>query len=162
MDKRSFILITLIGSTILSSCSYLWEKKIDISSGMGWTETPTPFLPEVLPLPTNSAYSLTPYNDPTSTLDWNQEIWIDPAVPSYLSNYLINSGFQISDDLQNSKFQFISQPSGLSSQITWIYALVAPFPTITDDVNWTDLQTIWRGDNSNAFPGLTIWMPMAP
>jgi len=35
------------------------------------------------------------------------------------------------------------------TQIQWVYALVAPFPTIRDDVNFTELRAIWSGDTAH-------------
>lgn len=164
MDKRLLILLHLIISIILSSCSSLWGKNNDISSGEGWTETPTPFLPEFFPLPTQSpseVTSINSYPEATSSIDLDKVIWVSPAVPTTLTNYLTEDGFQITNDQQKSKYQFNAQPSGTTSKSTWIYALVAPFPTSVDDVKWIDLQAIWRGETSSAISGLSIWMDAA-
>jgi hypothetical protein len=161
MDKRLLILLHLIISIILSSCSFIWGSSNDISSGTGWTETPTPFLPEyflALAQSPSGATSINSYPGATSTINLDKEIWVSPAVPTNLTNYLTKGGFQISNDQQKSKYQFIAQPTGSTSKSTWIYALVAPFPTSTDDVKWMDLQAIWRGETSSAISGLLIWM----
>ena len=36
-----------------------------------------------------------------------------------------------------------------SSDITWIYALAAPFYTITDEISFADLANYWRGETSS-------------
>jgi poly-gamma-glutamate synthesis protein (capsule biosynthesis protein) len=41
---------------------------------------------------------------------------------------------------------------------TWIYALVAPFPTVTDGVSAKDLRAAWRGETRGEFSGLPLLM----
>ncbi len=43
-------------------------------------------------------------------------------------------------------------------QSTWIYALVAPFPTVTDGVTSDDLKSVWHGSSSGLFAGHPLWM----
>jgi poly-gamma-glutamate synthesis protein (capsule biosynthesis protein) len=40
----------------------------------------------------------------------------------------------------------------------WIYALVAPFPTITDGVTSVDLRNAWEGNSTNPFSGHPLLM----
>ncbi|HEX2696717.1 MAG TPA: CapA family protein [Anaerolineales bacterium] len=40
----------------------------------------------------------------------------------------------------------------------WVYALVAPFPTVTDGVTSDDLRAAWRGSPSGSFAGNSLWM----
>ncbi|NLF02117.1 MAG: hypothetical protein GX601_14185, partial [Anaerolineales bacterium] len=35
----------------------------------------------------------------------------------------------------------------------WVYTLVAPFPTITDEVTWQELADVWAGSASVSFAG---------
>ncbi|MFZ5910816.1 MAG: CapA family protein [Chloroflexota bacterium] len=41
---------------------------------------------------------------------------------------------------------------------TWIYALVAPFPTVTDDVTLDDLQAAWNASSPGPWAGSPLWM----
>jgi poly-gamma-glutamate synthesis protein (capsule biosynthesis protein) len=41
---------------------------------------------------------------------------------------------------------------------SWIYALVAPFPTVTDDVTYADLLSNWKGTPAGPFAGRAILM----
>jgi len=40
----------------------------------------------------------------------------------------------------------------------WIYALVAPFPTIMDGVSLSQLRAVWDGESSEAFSSWPMWM----
>jgi poly-gamma-glutamate synthesis protein (capsule biosynthesis protein) len=40
----------------------------------------------------------------------------------------------------------------------WIYALVAPFPTVTDDISAGDLLDFWHGLGTGPFAGAPLWM----
>ena len=40
----------------------------------------------------------------------------------------------------------------------WIYSLVAPFPTVTDDVAYEDLLSAWKGDPAPPISGHAILM----
>lgn len=40
----------------------------------------------------------------------------------------------------------------------WIYALVAPFPTITDDISSQELLDFWHGSNTGPFAGTPLRM----
>jgi len=43
-------------------------------------------------------------------------------------------------------------------QSTWIYALVAPFPTVTDGVRADELRRAWAGEPVGPFAGRPLWM----
>lgn len=45
-----------------------------------------------------------------------------------------------------------------TSTIRWIYALVAPFPTVTDNVTRNELKAAWNGSSSGPFGGLPLLM----
>jgi hypothetical protein len=41
---------------------------------------------------------------------------------------------------------------------TWVYALVAPFPTLVDGVAWPDVQAAWAGTPAGPFAGRPLLM----
>ncbi|MFZ5820094.1 MAG: CapA family protein [Chloroflexota bacterium] len=41
---------------------------------------------------------------------------------------------------------------------TWIYALVAPFPTVTDGVTLDDLKAAWNASSPGPWAGSPLWM----
>ena len=51
----------------------------------------------------------------------------------------------------------VTQSTGSNSSI-WIYALVAPFPTIMDSVSLADIKNAWGGAGTGPFAGRPLWM----
>ncbi|MDP2778619.1 MAG: hypothetical protein Q8O48_13350, partial [Anaerolineales bacterium] len=76
-------------------------------------------------------------------------LWVSPAVPNDLR--LVAQGWDIPlvDDpaLATQKLD-LSESGAL-----WIYALVAPFPTVTDDVAYDDFISTWKGASSGPLAG---------
>jgi len=114
------------------------------------TETSTPFLPTAYP-PTDT-YS----SGATQTLI-PPAIWISPALPvSFLSAFVPPPGWRIASKPEDAGVQL---HIGSERQVsTWIYALVAPFPTVTDGVTGMDLQQAWSGQMSGPFSGRPLLM----
>ncbi len=103
--------------------------------------TPTPTLVAALPSP-----SATPITTPTAP----------PPSPSlFIPSYLpesFSAGIHLPPD-----FTIAGQPDGASLSIqtaansplsTWVYALVAPFPTIQDELPAADLAALWKSGAS--------------
>lgn len=79
-------------------------------------------------------------------------LWIAPAVPAVLHEAARSSGLPITEDpaLATQKLD-VSDSGSL-----WIYALVAPFPTLTDDVTLQDLLSTWKGASSGPLNGHSV------
>ena len=86
-------------------------------------------------------------NEPTPTAT------NEPPVYVYQPNPALPAGFNQLIDTQN-----LAQPQGNPNEIAfsfefgssnpvgnWIYALVAPFPTVVEEVSSTWLQNLWQG-----------------
>ncbi len=84
-------------------------------------------------------------------------VWIEPYVPVALSSSLVlRQGFELVDHPDEADFHFgIGDDPSLSK---WIYALVAPFPTIPDGVTREDLLRTWNGEESGPFAGAPLLM----
>ena len=81
-------------------------------------------------------------------------IWLPDSLPLILRDALvIPEGWQKSVEPDQSDLQIRVVPSGDPDPgfSTWIYALVAPFPTVTDAVTAQDLRQFWT---SGSFEGL--------
>lgn len=106
----------------------------------------TPFQP-VRPTPTNTTA-------PTRTPEPVKEVtvWISPALPAALLDELNLPAAVVRADEENAANLTIGPLSGGGDlQVTWVYALVAPFPTITDSVSLEEIQHAWRGEEGQAF-----------
>jgi poly-gamma-glutamate synthesis protein (capsule biosynthesis protein) len=54
-------------------------------------------------------------------------------------------------------------PAGsILAQSAWVYALAAPFPTLTDSVSLAEIEAYWRGEGSGAMSGVeALYLPSA-
>jgi poly-gamma-glutamate synthesis protein (capsule biosynthesis protein) len=99
-------------------------------------------------------------------------IWVSPAVPEALRQIVASSGLALAAvpdsttarlDVLNSQSPIPTQqsPTNNLQSTTWVYALVAPFPTVTDGVSLADIQNTWRGTPSGPFAGRPLWVDSA-
>ena len=156
---RSLFSLTLL--IILQACTPLWGRSNEISLNMVRTKTPTPFLSIDIPKPRKLTSYATPSSVPSEmvlTIEQPLQVWTSLAVPPLLADLLKSNGFKMTNDQASANFHIIEQPLKDSKQTRWIYALVAPFPTITDEIKWQDFLSMWRGENSNSFKGVSIWI----
>lgn len=81
-------------------------------------------------------------------------LWVSPAVPDVLREAATLAGLPIVDvpELATQKLD-ISDSGSL-----WIYALVAPFPTVTDGVSSADLISAWQNGSSLTGNGQPLLM----
>lgn len=96
-----------------------------------------------------------PTPNPTSTQEILPDaLWISPAVPNDLR--LIAQKWDIPrvDDPALATQKLDVSGSGA----LWIYALVAPFPTVTDDVTYEDLISTWKGVPAGPLAGHRLLM----
>ena len=106
--------------------------------------TETPMEARTLPTP-----------NPTSTQEILPDaLWISPAVSDDLR--LIAQKWDIPwvDDSALATQKLDVSASGA----LWIYALVAPFPTVTDDVTYEDLISAWKGAPAGPLIGHSLLM----
>ncbi|MGC1379270.1 MAG: CapA family protein [Anaerolineales bacterium] len=84
-------------------------------------------------------------------------LWIAPSVPEALRQAALAFGLPLADSQKAaSTWLDIAQPTGVapaaSSQSTWVYVLVAPFPTVMDGVTFDELKRVWRGEGLSDSP----------
>jgi poly-gamma-glutamate synthesis protein (capsule biosynthesis protein) len=87
-------------------------------------------------------------------------IWLDPALPKELSLYVAgNSDFQEVPEKIASEIQISIMGENGSSNLgsfQRVYALEAPFPTITDEISLVVIKRIWLGNANEEDPFNTI------
>jgi poly-gamma-glutamate synthesis protein (capsule biosynthesis protein) len=125
------ILITFICVAILAACAPATDLPIMV----------TPVVPSPVPPTATIASISTP-----------EALWISPSVPAYLAQLAGTWNISLTNDpaLATQKLD-ISDPGSL-----WIYALVAPFPTVTDDVTFHDLSSFWQDGQTGPISGHSI------
>jgi capsule synthesis protein PGA_cap len=78
-------------------------------------------------------------------------LWISPAIPDSLRN--VAQGWEIATN-PDSKFASLHldiQSGSQGDASEWIYALVAPFPTVLDGVTSDELRAVWKGSSPESF-----------
>ena len=77
---------------------------------------------------------------------------ISPSLPNgYLERLKLPAAIQTTNDLNDNSLSLRITASGSDQETdlqssTWVYALVAPFPTVQDDFRLADLEKIWKGE----------------
>jgi len=144
--SRSRILTTIILSSILfqvfsSSCSTLGTSSDPIPSN---TPKPTSTIP---PVPSHTPF-IPDLATPTPGV---LHLWLSPALPDELSHPLLEltnlegRPIEIVRDVEAADVRIEPWPDVSLTQ--WIFALVVPFPTITDGMTMDELKEVWNGDN---------------
>lgn len=132
MPKRSLLTIFSLMSVILATCTYSY------SVGMATEETLTP------------EPKLTP--DPMDDIS----LLISPEVPNDLIRKMkLPTGLNIVDanSANTIILGLVDREYGLA---TWLYVLVAPFPTISDGITLDELIRVWNGGEGENIPGSRI------
>jgi hypothetical protein len=131
MKKLSFLLIFIF---LLAACA------------------PSANVPATEPPVSPTAPSMT---QPTSTsTPMPAALWVSPAVPDALRELAASSNIPIVDNIESATQTLDVANSGS----VWIYALVAPFPTVTDDVTSYDLMSTWKGASNGPLAGSGLLM----
>jgi hypothetical protein len=81
-------------------------------------------------------------------------LWVSPAVPDVLRELAASSNIPIVDNIESATQKLDIADSGS----IWIYSLVAPFPTVTDDVTSDDLMSAWKGASNGPLAGRGLLM----
>jgi len=118
--------------------------------------TPTPFQPEGF-IPTASVTEMQSPGVPTQTAVGSY-LWISPSVPDVLRQFAKGSGLSVTGDSASATVRLDVSPVSDSRSAVWIYALVAPFPTIADDIPLADIQNTWHGTATGPFAGRPLLM----
>ncbi|MDO8595802.1 MAG: hypothetical protein Q7R45_04175, partial [Sulfuricaulis sp.] len=105
-------------------------------------------------LPTDTSTPIESLSAPTAT-SVGDSIWIGAAVPPALAQSALSAGFALA---LNESGATVELDVTTEPGTTWIYALVAPFPTGTDDVPLADIESSWKGEQAGPFAGRAIWM----
>jgi poly-gamma-glutamate synthesis protein (capsule biosynthesis protein) len=109
--------------------------------------------------PSSTATQELPILKPTDTLTQTPtpaiSLWVAPYIPDVIyKNITQHSGIVLTSDPNNASYRL---EVGKAQPVSyWIYALVAPFPTITDSVTSEDVRLSWKGESSGPFAGLPL------
>ena len=147
----------------LSACGSIWGSSPQTSEVSKTSEvlaTLTPFQPEgYTPPPTVTASPIP--GQPTNT-PITPYLWVSPAVPDALRQFALASGLPLAatPESATARLDVLDAQSSIPNPQAsiWFYALVAPFPTVTDGVSLADIQNAWAGASAGLFSGSPLWM----
>ena len=113
------------------------------------------------PLPTSTSTQQAIPELPTTTATVTPlpyPLWFNPAVPEALHEkaHAWNLPFAESESTASLRLGPVD-PSDQNSTI-WIYALVAPFPTVMDGVTLPELEAAWSAPSSGPVSASPLWM----
>ena len=84
-------------------------------------------------------------------------LWVAPHLPASLQSQLaVPPELNLVDQAENAVFRLDIGEQNVVSR--WVYALVAPFPTISDRVTSDELQRTWAGSPAGAFGAYPLLM----
>ena len=90
-------------------------------------------------------------SESTDTNSAYMNIWLPPYLPKLLTdNFLPPEGMIIVEHQEFADLKVDVSGEALVSE--WIYALVAPFPTVNDSLSAQELAAMWRGKPSTDLP----------
>jgi len=145
-------------------------KKIILISVAFLFVTGCPFSGEIIPRINNENPTVTVISPQlTATVDLNsllqlQSLWNSPAVPPDLAQAAISYGipFEANPELASIRLDVDQDQNEIKFGCsTWIYAFVAPFPTLLDDISVDELHNSWSGDVSSSLVSTPVWMDEA-
>ncbi len=113
-------LVVIICFAILAACAPATELPVEML---------TPMLP--------------PSQVPATNTPMPEALWISPAVPADILE--ITKAWDIPLTADPALATLKLDVAEASPGSMWIYALVAPFPTLTDDVAYADILSTWKG-----------------
>ena len=131
-----FIRILLLSAIFLGGCTTAQQPQ----------NNPQPTASVSTPRPTSVAPSL----------------WIEPAVPAAIQTAIqTQGGYNLADSQTSANLVLQIQasntpPPNAIGQVQWVYALEAPFPTVTDGITARELQSFWQGNGSADDPFDTL------
>jgi len=118
---------------------------------MQWTLTPETAAPTSIP-----ATQVSSISSPTPDF----LIYAAPGLEQTILPFIqIPDSIALVADPEAADLQILVGDENPISQ--WIYALVTPFPTVTDDVSIQDIRAAWEGKSRGEFGGLPLMMDEA-
>lgn len=134
-------LLTLLAASLLLAGCNLPAGVVPSPDGAAPSTTLTPFQPDLSP-------------DPTAEPD---PLWyLAPGLPdAFVAQLALPEDAVITEDAAAAQHSLSIGGEG-EPLAEWVYALVAPFPTIAEDVASADLQAAWAGRSAGPFAGLPL------
>jgi hypothetical protein len=153
--KYSIVLLVLV----ITGCS-LPQIKVTQPVDIEQTITLTPFQPvTITPKPGETVLPPKPTMQITEIVTGESiAVGLDDSIPGGLRNKIsFPEGYRIGAEGEAVPVRFGALTEG-ETITTWVYALVAPFPTYVDNVDLTEILSTWRGEGNSSFGNSPLMM----
>jgi poly-gamma-glutamate synthesis protein (capsule biosynthesis protein) len=160
-NHKTLRITILLFSLVLVACASLRPTSNGVNSNLpafatSGAATSTPFQPESFLSPSPLSSPSNPFTPENTYIP--AKLWVSTAVPDALRQFAMGLGLPLADDPANAAIRLDITRTPDSNSSEWIYALVAPFPTITDGVSLIDIHNTWGGAGTGPFAGYPFWM----
>jgi hypothetical protein len=151
---KTLLLISLF-SVLFIGCSQM-STLIPTNTAAGQITAQTaPGTPAQSVSPTGTSLP-TPVSSPTQP---PIKIWLAAYLPEkMLTSIALPDGYVQAHSQDEADVSLIVDNQGLPSASQWVYAVVAPFPTVPDGVSMDELRAAWTGSPSPTFDGAPLLM----
>lgn len=93
----------------------------------------------------------------TNSISPAPALWISPAVPPALRQSSQSWDIPLAEDAASASLR-LDVRTGSAPGATWVYVLVAPFPTVIEGVTLRELLANWQGTPAGPFAGRPLLM----
>ena len=115
--------------------------------------TATPFQPVIGPQSPLGIVLEKAEGEPAEAASW----WLSPDLPAgFRDSLALPAGASVVDDRDQAHLVLSVSEGEIVSQ--WIYAIVAPFPTISEEVSFEDIQAAWQDEGTGPFEDSSLMM----
>ncbi|HTX78044.1 MAG TPA: CapA family protein [Longilinea sp.] len=95
---------------------------------------------------------------PTATPVSQINLWLNDSVPAQMKTDLqLPAEVKLVDSESSSDLKLAATHAS-DAPVTWFYAVVAPFPTIPDNVTLEEIRQTWQGGGNTTFDGKPLMM----
>ena len=157
--QYTIIFFTMVIAFMLVSACDITLPPRSFSPSITWTPTFTPFQPlsSTPKSATSDPVLTTPAASPTTPIETMLSVWVDPQLPGALRDaVVIPTDFSPAQESEGAALRL--EVGGDEPLGHWVYALVAPFPTLAQSVTSAELHNFWTGESSGLFEGEPLLM----
>jgi poly-gamma-glutamate synthesis protein (capsule biosynthesis protein) len=149
MKSFRFILLVFIAA-LLAGCNL---PNSGVATNQPGSPTATPFQPVIGPTNPQGVVLENGSGDSAQAANW----WLSLALPQgFTDSFSPPSGATVVDDQVQAHLLLSVNEGEVVSH--WLYAVVAPFPTIEDEVSLQDVEGAWNGNGAGPFADEPLMM----
>ena len=141
------IFITFIISSLLIGCNQVTPSS---SPGSAAPQTTTPLSTvdnTQIASPINTSQPEPSVTSPQPSF----KVWLAPYLPEIMrSSITLPDGYSHAESSDDADVTLVVDDQKLPASAQWIYALVVPFPTISDGINFDELRAAWDGTTTES------------